>query len=266
MSEAPRIKTLEHSFKKRYPFRIGTTSFIYPDLYSENVRLLGPYLDEIELLFFESREPGCFPSSYEIDELVRLKARLDLSYNIHLPTDVDLSSPDPNERETAVSNLVHVIEMTSPLDPVTYTLHIPFDAERQGGETLWRAYASKGLRALLSQGVPSRRISVETLMYPPALLKPLIDEFDLSMCLDVGHVILAGENPVDVFNEFRNRISIIHLHGVKNQSDHLSLDHFDAQDFSKIRDVLNDFSETVSIEVFSFKDLELSLNYMRDFF
>ena len=265
-TRTPGLRTLEHSYKKIYPFRLGTTSFIYPDLYSENVRLLGPYLDEIELLFFESRDPGCFPSTYEIDELLRLKNRWDLTYNIHLPTDVDLSSPDPHERETAVSNLEHVIEMTEPLKPVTYTLHIPFDSERPGGETLWRAYASKGIRALLSRGVQSRKISVETLMYPPLLLKPLVDEFDLSICLDVGHVMLAGGDPLEVFREFRDRISIIHLHGVRNQSDHLSLDHFDAQDFSKIRHMLNDFTETVSIEVFSFKDLELSLSYLREYF
>ena len=45
---------LENSYKGQYPFRLGTTSFIYPAGYADNVTLIGPCVDEIELLFFES--------------------------------------------------------------------------------------------------------------------------------------------------------------------------------------------------------------------
>ncbi len=254
----------EHSFKGLYPFRLGTTSFIYPDLYSENVRKLGPYLDEIELLFFESREPGCLPSDYEINELVRLKSELDLTFNVHLPTDVDLSSPDPSERETAVANLMTVITMTQPLEPVTWTLHVPYDPRRPGGESLWRTYSCKAMKSLLAHGIEPRSLSVETLMYPADMLKPMLEEFDLSMCLDVGHVIIGGGDPLSVYEAFKERISIIHLHGAKNGSDHLPLDQFEPGEFAKIRTILKDFSGTVSIEVFSFNDLERSLRYLRD--
>jgi len=43
---------LPKSYKHAYPFKLGTTSFIYPDGYVPNVKMLGPYMDEIELLFF----------------------------------------------------------------------------------------------------------------------------------------------------------------------------------------------------------------------
>lgn len=258
------MKSLEQSFKGLYPFRLGTTSFIYPDLYSENVRKLGPYLDEVELLFFESRETNCFPSDHEINELVRLKSEMNLSFNVHLPTDVDVSSPDPTERETAVANLLAVITMTRPLEPVTWTFHIPYDSKRAGGESLWRTYACKALKSLLSQGVSPRSLSVETLMYPADMLKPILEELDLSMCLDVGHVILGGGDPLSVYETFKDRISIIHLHAVRNGSDHLSLDQFEPSDFNKIQTMLKDFSGTVSIEVFSYNDLERSLHYLRE--
>lgn len=52
--------TLEKSHKGTFPFRLGTTSFIYPDNYETNVRLLAPYLDEIELLFLEG-DPESLP-------------------------------------------------------------------------------------------------------------------------------------------------------------------------------------------------------------
>jgi hypothetical protein len=51
---APPFQDLPRSYKKRYPFRIGTTSFIYPAGYTENVARLGPHVDEIEILMFES--------------------------------------------------------------------------------------------------------------------------------------------------------------------------------------------------------------------
>ncbi len=46
------------SYKGSYQFRLGTTSFIYPDHYLPNVKMLGPYLNEIELLLFESAYVG----------------------------------------------------------------------------------------------------------------------------------------------------------------------------------------------------------------
>ena len=39
-----------------YPFKIGTTSYIYPAGYVDNVKILAPCLDEIELLLLESAE------------------------------------------------------------------------------------------------------------------------------------------------------------------------------------------------------------------
>jgi hypothetical protein len=43
---------LNKSYKGLFPFNIGTTSFIYPDDYVPNVKMLGPYLGNIELLLF----------------------------------------------------------------------------------------------------------------------------------------------------------------------------------------------------------------------
>ena len=52
---------LPKSYKGIFPFKIGTTSFIYPDGYVQNVKMLAPYLDEIELILFESA-PGSLPT------------------------------------------------------------------------------------------------------------------------------------------------------------------------------------------------------------
>ena len=59
---------LPKSYKSMFPFKIGTTSFIYPDNYVRNVNMLAPYLDEIELILFENT-PSSLPSKHEIKEL-----------------------------------------------------------------------------------------------------------------------------------------------------------------------------------------------------
>ena len=72
---------LPRSLKNCHPFRLGTTSFIYPAGYAENVKLLGPYIDAVEVLAFESRWPDSLPSEADIAELVRLGEEHDLCYN-----------------------------------------------------------------------------------------------------------------------------------------------------------------------------------------
>lgn len=255
---------LNQSFKSSYLFKVGTTSFIYPDLYSENVRQLAPFLDEVELLFFESLEEGSLPGDYEIRELVNLKETMGVSYNIHMPTDVDLSSPDPNERAKAVATYQRIYEMTRPLSPSTLTLHVPYDPSRHGGETLWQTYAAKGIRNLLENGMDPRLISVETLDYPLDMLRPVIEACDLSVCLDVGHVILYGGDPLAVYETYKNRISIMHLHGVHQGCDHVSLDLMAPEHFAKVRIMLEDFTGTVSLEVFSFDKLKRSLDFLKE--
>ncbi len=257
------METLRESFKGKYPFRLGTTSFIYPDLYSENVRRLGPFVDEIELLFFESRHPDSLPNDYEVKELFRLKKEFDITYNIHLPTDISIAAANPNERKFAVDSISKVIETTSILDPVTYTLHIPYESY-PGGSNLWQAYALKGLRTLLINGMNSKLISVETLDYSSELLIDIVEELDLSVCLDIGHLIVDGYDPIKIFNNFKERISIIHLHGVNNGADHVSLDLLTKKDFLNVQKILKNFTGSLSIEVFSFSDLERSLSYIKN--
>lgn len=258
------MESLQQSFKNSYLFKLGSTSFIYPDLYSENVRMLGPYLDEIELLLFESLDKDSFPDEYEMKQLAELKETFKISYNVHMPTDVNLASPNPSERSHAAAVYYRVYDLFKPLDPSTLTLHLSYDPKSHGGESLWQAYAIRGVSDLLQMGVDSRLISVETLDYPIDMLKHLIEEFDLSVCLDVGHVILHGGDPLAVYEQYKDRISIMHLHGVHQGCDHVSLDLMDPADFTKVRTMLEDFTGTVSLEVFSFENLKRSLDFLRE--
>ena len=67
------------------------------------------------------------------------------------------------------------------------------------------------------------------------------------------------------FDSWLERTAIIHLHGVKNKQDHLSLDVLPPKQMKTIINRLHRFSGTVSMEVFSFSYLSNSLNLFEDY-
>ena len=125
----PKYPTLPKSYKGLFPFKLATTSFIYPDHYIPNVKMLGPYVDEIELLLFESTVPDALPSRKVVAELDRLSKEFSISYNVHLPTDVSLSDPDPEQQAVAMETISRVIDLVNPLTPSILVLHLPYQEE-----------------------------------------------------------------------------------------------------------------------------------------
>jgi len=124
--------SLTKSYKKCYPFKIGTTSFIYPDLYVPNVKMLGPFVDEIELLLFESAPVASLLPKAVITDLMHLSQDLQVTYNIHLPTDISISDPAPALQDKAVDTLVRILERMAPLAPSSHTLHVPYPSQVTG--------------------------------------------------------------------------------------------------------------------------------------
>ena len=214
---------LSKSYKGRFPFTLATTSFIYPGDYVPNVRRLGPYVDEIELLCYESAH---LPARGTIDELARLSGECGVTYNVHLPTDLSIGHRDPSHREQAVNAVLRAFERAAPLSPTTGTLHIPCDGYPLPADDSerWRDRVRVSLEKILKAGVDPGLISVETLDYPLGTLKDLIGAFGLGVCLDMGHLILHGRDVEKTFAEFEAQTAIIHLHGVRDGKDHLGLD------------------------------------------
>ena len=256
--------SLSKSYKGRYPFKICTTSFIYPDHYIPNVKMLGPYMDEIELLFFESRHTGDLPADSVISDLGRLAADFELTYNAHLPTDVSISAQEAGSQLEAVDTMVRAIDCVHPLDPSALILHIPYD-EASLNETdveIWQNRVHKNLVQILSAVENSNIIAIETLDYPLDILNGLISELDLSICLDLGHLMVYDFDILEVFNRYAAKTGVLHVHGVENSRDHLALNRLSTKLSATVMQVLKRFTGIVSLEVFSFEDLNSSLKYL----
>ena len=269
------------------PFKLGTTSFIYPGMIVPNVERLGRAFDEIELLVFESRPYkgiSVLPSKEEVESLAELSRELDVTYNIHLPVDVDLV--DPAQRELAVETLDRVVALMEPLNPSTHTLHLSMDRDlaRRARDShgtdpdselaskldRWHDNAMAGLQALAAR-IPDLKIfTVETLDYPPLLLAPILDAFPVQLCMDVGHHFKYDFDPTVSFERWGDRIPLVHLHGVAPRGDkiqdHIGLDRLNPEKFAGFIPLLASYGGRVSLEIFSLEHLNGSLGALASYF
>ncbi len=252
------------SYKRAYPFKLGTTSFIYPDSYISNVRMLGPCLDEIELLFLESAEAG-LPSEREIEALCLLAEKSDMTCNVHLPMDVPLTDSDLSARRDAAKAIRNVIDLTAPISPSTYTLHLHYDEASREEAVIkkWQQIAYESTDRLLSDSlIKPELFSIETLDYPFEWVEKIIRDFHVSVCMDMGHLILYGFDAEALFDQYAEIISIIHLHGVRDGRDHIPLDRLSDGNVRLVMDILRRFTGVVSLEVFSYQYLIPSLIFL----
>jgi sugar phosphate isomerase/epimerase len=111
------------SLKNRFPFRLGTTSYIIPGELLPNVNFLADKVDDIELVLFESDEITNLPDAATVKALKEAADRFDLTYTVHLPLDTWMGHPEASVRQQSVDKCLRVIERTAPLSPFAYIIH-----------------------------------------------------------------------------------------------------------------------------------------------
>ena len=256
---------LPKSYRGRFPFRLSTTSYIYPDQIIPNVIRLAPFLDEIELVLFESEELDNYPDEAQMKDLMNLSIHQGVDFNVHLPIDIFLGDESEEVRSQGISIVKKIIERTLYLNPSTYTLH--FDLrDRSGREETdiqtWRRRIIRSTEGIAECGIESNRISIETLGYPFEWIEDIIKKFGFSICLDIGHILIYGQDLPLYLKKYLPNTSIIHLHGFQNGIDHLGIDKLNGKTVDFILSHLQNYGGILSIEVFSFDDLKRSLEIL----
>lgn len=253
---------LGKSYRGLFPFKIATTSYIYPDRIIPNVCMLAPYLDEIELVLYES---AGLPTTNEITALAEIREEQGLTYNVHLPLDIFLGDPNPAVRRHGAAVVREVITLTETLRPSTYTLHLSLENPegRQYADIgQWRMHLTESMKEILSAEITPRQISVENLDYPLEIVEEVIETLDLSVCLDMGHLILYKHSIAEHARRYLKRATVFHLHGIRHDRDHLSLEVLGENQMKTMISIIDNFSGMVSIEVFSYHDLTTSLKLL----
>ena len=164
-----------------------------------------------------------------IERLAAVKTELGLAYTVHLPLwSVEPSTPLTPVRHGSARALIDVVRATVSLEPEAYVLHATgalaaefyrMNLPDLGKAMLMRQFqagAMESIHTLLSEtGIPSRQLAIETIEFPLDLTLEMAEKFDLSICLDVGHVLSGFSGDVAFFDALElclPRMAEIHLH------------------------------------------------------
>lgn len=244
----------------KYPFRLGTTSYILPADILPNVRYLAGKVQDVELVLFAVDDgPNNLPTGKQITELARIAADNGLTYTVHLPLDLRLAD-DGSVRHSSLTKARRVIESTSELVPWAYVLHLDGESVRSGASPesrqRWQEQAVQSLQIAGEWAGNVQKLAVENLEgYPLDFYQPVLERIAVNRTVDIGHLWLDNHDPVAYLRAALPRTRVIHLHGVTAR-DHQSLAHMPQEKLRAVWDELiqADYRGVLTLEVFSQDD------------
>ncbi len=261
------------SLKNKFPFRIGTSSYIIPDDIIPNIKYLANQVDDIEILLFESDEISNLPNKNVIKEMNQLAAKNNLTYNIHLPVDIALGSTNKQIRESSVQKCLRVIDLMQAVNPLAYILHLTGNPDIMGKGTTetikdWLPFLEESLFEIKKTGMNMNLLSVETLSYPFNYLDELINKFNLSVCLDIGHLLIYGYSLEEHLTKYIDKTKVIHLHGILDGKDHQAISNLPEEILNELFSTLNKNylkDRIVTLEIFNEFDFLLSKKILQGY-
>lgn len=252
---------------QRFPFRIGTTSYIIPDDILPNVRFLADKVDDIELVLFDVDQFCNIPSREQVAELQQMAATANLTYTIHLPLDLQFSA-DESQISRSLAKARQVIDALHCLRPHAYIAHLDSHSiVKDPSETeasIWVERCVQSLQSLLPELQDTALLAVENLeSYPPALNHRVLAQVPASECIDIGHLWLQEIDVPPYLDTRLDRTRVIHLHGIDTR-DHQSLRHMPIDNVKTVIGKLieKNYSGVVTLEVFSQDDFFSSMEVL----
>lgn len=236
---------------RTYPSLLfGTTSYVLPADLLPNVRLLAPFVDDIELILFEAEESN-LPSRTVVREMAAMGADAGCGFTVHLPLDAGIGEDDEAARRRAQENCLRVIDLTLPLEPHAFVVHpeLPLRHHPALGEApkplhslppdehrAWQHDLGESLGRFAPETGPYP-LAVENLQFSFEWVSPLLEEHDLGVTLDVGHLLSHGGDVGRHIEEFGHRLTVVHLHGLEGSRDHQEIGLFDRPELQSMLDM-----------------------------
>ena len=238
--------------------RLGATSCVYGADIPANVEKLADRVDDIELVLFDVEAYGCnYPDKDTVRRLNDLAGEKDLSFTVHLEQDLGPA--------LSLEKAKRIVSCTRDLNPFAYVAHLDGRA-LLGSPTAqdlgrWQDRAVEVLKDVCSLLDDPHDLCIENVeAWDSAAFAPVVETFPVSRCIDVGHLWLQGEDPMEHISAWVERTRVVHIHGVNGQ-DHQSLVHAHPGELALISDLLEKrFEGVVTLEVFSEKDLLSSMD------
>lgn len=258
-------------YRNRYPFRIGTTSYILhqtqdEDSLTANVKYLKDSFDKIQLLFFGKDYLEDVAPPAVIGNLFLIKQNNPVIYTIHLPIDMFLLDGGMAGLEKGIGLIGKIMEITGSLNIEEYILHIDHGSSGNpaGGQRdieRFRIILEKLSERL---GDKAANVYIENTLCDLSIYKDIILKSSHPVCMDLGHLYINGFDPDSFILNFRDRIREVHLHGCSESKDHISLLQSDREYLDSLvaGEFLKSYKHSVIMEVFNEKDLAESMEYL----
>ncbi len=200
---------------------LAAPSCVFPAGVAENCARLAPDYDEIALAFFQT--DACL--AYGEGDLPESLARLPVS--LHLP--LDLPWTDGVERVARV--ILELRHKAAHLAPRRFVLHPPARPDALAELT----------RLLAAGGLPPRQVLVENIAGRDlAEHWPVIEALRLGVCLDLGHMLVHGQEDFLALPGLAAHLQMAHLNAPDpaKPSRHASLEILDAGGLALCRRLL----------------------------
>lgn len=215
---------------------IGATNMVFGMDMAENLTKLKPYVSHAEILLYWTPAENNFPDKSQIQHLGRMATDLGMTLSVHLPPMLDLITVSHRERKHNLDLQLRLIQNMEILSPKSYVLHLGPNAPAitNNPHTYINIDAPRNLSAWYDMGMAAlakiqqttglgERLLVENLDFSPCLLRPFLESGLAKLCFDVGHVWLGREDLTASYTVCRPWIKEIHLHGVKDDLEHIGL-------------------------------------------
>ncbi|MBY8999546.1 MAG: sugar phosphate isomerase/epimerase [Candidatus Heimdallarchaeota archaeon] len=164
-----------------------------------------------------------------IEDLVKIKEEESISFSVHLPLwAIEPAAFAPEIRKASVEIFVNCINLTKPLDPLCWVMHptgsltvefmnmnLPEFAQAIMMQQ-FTLYATEAIKQTLElTGIEPRKLAIENIEYPFDIMYPIIQQLDLSICFDTGHLLAGFSGNMGVIEFLENyycRIIEFHIH------------------------------------------------------
>lgn len=235
---------------RELPWVLAAPSCVLPAPLAENCTFLAQDFDEIALAFFETE--ACL--AYTGQDLPPGLAQLPVSWHMHLPLDLPWSAGAECVAEVALA----LARRAAFLSPGCFVLHPPDEPEELARLADLLGHGGLPPEALLVENICGRDL---------ALHWPMIQDRGLGVCLDLGHMLVHGqEDFLDLPGLFA-RTRMLHLNAPDphKPARHASLSLLDARGRALMDRLLAGFGPggVVVLELFNEDALCDSLRCLR---
>ncbi len=231
------------------PFCLAAPSFVRPGTVAENCTFLAEKVDEVGLVFFETK--ACL--AYDENDLAPWLADLDLSYHVHLPLDL----PWDQGIDAAFEVIAALAAKVGYLSPTAWVLH----PHPLAPPALVEARFTK-------LGIDPADVLLENI--EECDLTEIWAEIlatSLSVCLDIGHVLAYSQHSLTRLPDFWQRVRMLHAYAPdpRHPSRHTALTLLDLEGRKLLRYALKSLipGTVVNLEIFNENDLIASLAHYK---